>query len=377
VRLLILLALTAVLVGTVFYLAHRLHRWIRHFAPKLSPTIPLTVLTALLVLMVLSIFRPFDGTVQRIISGIGTFWMGIFAYLTMFFILADGVEWLLRLCRCLSRPAVDRFRLVAGITATALALCVPAYGLIHAKQIQVVSYDVQLSQDTSSELNIVLISDVHLGAVGSEARLEQMVEKINGLSPDLVCIAGDFFDNDFDAVSDPEKALSLLRQLRAPYGVYACLGNHDAGASFDQMEAFLAAANIRLLKDEFVVIDGRLTLAGRRDPSPIGGAGDRRRSELANVLAGADPALPVLVLDHNPQGVDAYGTGVDLVFSGHTHKGQIFPANLITDLMYSVDYGYYRTAGGTQVIVTSGVGTWGLPMRVGTNCEIVQVHLKF
>ena len=89
-----------------------------------------------------------------------------------------------------------------------------------------------------------------------------------------------------------------------------------------------------------------------------------------------DNNLPVVVMDHNPANVDAYSDEVDLILSGHTHKGQIFPGSLITNQMFSVDYGYYRKdAQSPHVVVTSGVGYWGMPLRVGTDCEIVSIRL--
>ena len=226
----------------------------------------------------------------------------------------------------------------------------------------------------AQDMTVVLISDVHLGAVGSEKRLPEMVEKINALEPDLVCIAGDFFDSDFSAISDPEAAAATLRSLSAPYGTWACLGNHDAGSTAAQMQAFLERCGIRVLHDEYTTLPGKLVLAGRLDASPIGGYGGTSRQPLD--LAGADPALPVVVMDHNPAHIGEYGPEVDLILCGHTHKGQIFPGSIITNRMYTVDYGYYRANDtAPQVIVSSGVGTWGMPMRVGSDCEIVKIRI--
>lgn len=226
-------------------------------------------------------------------------------------------------------------------------------------------------------MRVVMLSDLHLGAVNSEARLSKIVARINEQNPDLVCIAGDIFDNDYSAIMNPDEVSGTLTQISAAHGVYACLGNHDAGKDFEQMEAFLERANIQLLKDEHVVIDGRLILAGRLNFSPIGGYSEEKRQALSAVLSGASPDLPVVVLDHNPANAAEYRGEADLILSGHTHRGQIFPGNLVTGAMYTVDYGYYRAEDGTQIIVTSGAGTWGLPIRVGTDCEIVRIDLEF
>jgi len=174
---------------------------------------------------------------------------------------------------------------------------------------------------------------------------------------------------------DPEAAAEVLKSLSATYGTWAVLGNHDAGATALQMQAYLDSCNIGVLKDEHTVLGGRLVLAGRLDGSPIGGYNGQKRQPLN--LEGVDPALPVVVMDHNPAHIDQYGVETDIILCGHTHEGQLFPANIITQAIYAVDYGYYRKdAQSPQVIVTSGLGTWGMPMRVGTKGEIVSIRLQ-
>lgn len=360
--------------GANYYLAHRVCRCIRFFFPNFRIIIPIIVFAALTVVMFLSVARPFGGTLQRIVSTVGSYWMGIFVYLLLFFLFADLVVFIIGRFPV---NAMKTVRFAAGAAAVALALITSVYGFLHVGQLYTVRYDISISSKSQNKMNVVMISDVHLGAVGSESRLKKIVNQINELKPDLVCIAGDFFDNDYDTVSDPDKAIETLREISATYGVYACLGNHDSGSTFNQMEDFFGRANIFTLNDEYVIIDQRLILAGRLDGSPIGGYKGIERKALSDVLMGADTNLPIVMMDHNPANVDTYNGEVDLILCGHTHKGQIFPGNLITDAIYTVDYGYYRSDNNTQVVVTSGVGTWGLPMRVGTNCEIVNINLQF
>ena len=179
---------------------------------------------------------------------------------------------------------------------------------------------------------------------------------------------------DFGAITQPEKAIRTLRNLSATYGVYACFGNHDAGETSGQMRDFLSRCGIGLLEEAYTVIDQRLILVGRADSSPIGEG--LKRSSIQQILLDAPTDLPVVVMDHNPANLAEYDSRVDLILSGHTHQGQVFPGNLITNLMYDVDYGYYRKdANSPQIIVTSGISYWGMPMRVGTDCEIVQIRI--
>jgi predicted MPP superfamily phosphohydrolase len=373
----VIFLLIALLCGANYYLAHRVWSWMHCLIPKLSIAVPLAFFAVMTVIMILSFIKPFSGVLQRCISFVGNVWMGAVIYFLLFFLLSDVTVLIVGLFQALSESAMARLRLVAGISATALALTVSAYGIFNARRIRTVEYGIELSDAPTSHLTVALISDVHLGALGSESKLPKIVAEINALKPDIVCIAGDIFDSNFATIADPQAAIDTLKRIESTYGVYACLGNHDAGATFVSMEDFLGRAGIRLLKDESVVIDGRLVLAGRLDSRPIGNAGALKRGDILGVLKGADTSLPVVVMDHNPANADAYNGEVDLVLSGHTHKGQVFPGSLITNAMYTVDYGYHRAENGMQTVVSSGVGTWGPPLRVGSNCEIVKLDLRF
>ena len=376
----VMLVLLGVLGCVVFYLARRLWHGLVGVFPRLRFAVVMGIAVGLAVLSVLGFANamlPLPDAVKHVLGALGAYAMGAFLYLLMFTVIADAVLLLLRLLRL---PAAKRPRVRGAMAIAVVALTVVTVvgGVIHATQLTHVAYTVPIDSAMDvSDLNIVLVSDLHLGAVGSEARLEDTVDEINRRKPDIVCIAGDLFDTDYAAIRDPEAASEILRGIDATYGVYLCFGNHDAGETAPQMREFVRRSGITLLDDTYTVIDGRLVLAGRLDASPIGGYGECERAELSAVLDGADPTLPVVVMDHNPTHFDTYPDEVDLVLSGHTHQGQIFPANLVTGLLYTVDHGMYRReAGGPTLIVTSGAGTWGMPMRVGTDCEIVSIRLE-
>ena len=361
--------------GVSLYVAYRVHQCLRYFFPQISMGYAITFFFLMTLVMILGFIRsmlPIPASFRKVLGTASSYWMGIFVYLLLFLLLSDVLYLIVK-----SFLPVAHLRIVTILAALVFALSTSAYGIWHANDLQHVSYDVSLSDDTSiKETRVVLISDLHLGAVGSEKRLESIVREINAQQPDIICIAGDFFDNDFGAIRSPEKALQTLKKLQATHGVYVCPGNHDSGQTVPDMLRFWNACNIRLLADEYVVIDDRLILAGRRDPSPIGGFDGKKRADLASVLDGSPDGLPVIVMDHNPVSASSYGSNVSLVLSGHTHKGQIFPGSLFTGKMYDVDHGYWqKDSSSAHIIVSSGVGTWGMPMRVGTDSEIVTVHL--
>jgi len=375
----ILFIATALLVygGANLYIGHRFYKGLSLIWPSLNPWLFAAVYAAMALTFVLSSV-PFPEPVSTFFARVGAYWLGVFVYLFLLFAAADAAVWLGRLTGLIPSPVPAPVRLGAWVIVVVCVIALCGYGFWNATQIKEVRYRIDLEDGKlSAPMKIVMVSDLHLGAVGSESRIEELVRRINAMKPDLIAMPGDIFNDDFGRIQNPERIRELFRQLKATHGVYASLGNHDGGPTFDQMVAFLKDSNITLLMDEVAIADGRLAVAGRLDPSPIRGFGGLKRQDISPLLAAVDPNLPLIVLDHTPTKLWQYGGNVDLILSGHTHKGQIFPGSLITNLIYEVDYGHYqRTPDSPHVIVTSGAGTWGPPMRVGTNNEIVEIILE-
>ncbi len=362
--------------GTNYYIGVRIFQGLSFPFPYINGKI----YAAIYLVIVLSVILgrlPLPSGIKGLMNWIGSYWMGIFVYLFMLLLLADLAISLGSMVKVVPKPIPQNFRYYQALIVLLLTAGIAAYGTYNANQIKHVSYDIQIKKTPLAEdMKIALISDLHLGAVGSEKRLEGIVKGINSLEPDLVCLAGDIFNDDYNAILDPDKAIALLKSIKSAHGVYACLGNHDGGKTFNEMLRFLDKSNISLLNDEYVIIDKQLVLLGRVDPSPIGGFGELKRKDIKEILPFLDTKLPIVVIDHTPSKIEQYGQEIDLLLAGHTHKGQIFPFNLITKAIFTVDYGYYqKDANSPHVVVTSGVGTWAMPMRIATNSEIVTVLL--
>lgn len=369
--------LLSLLCGITFYLSRRLYRGISVFLPGARFWMIAAVVIMMVIITVIGFgraFMPFPKEVKSVFGLAGSCFMGVILYLLIFTVCADLLFALPRIFKLsfTTHRFFNGFVTVGVVAATALTcIC----GFVNANKIEHVYYNIHgQGKHGASDLKIVMISDLHLGAVCSEGRLEKIVSEINAKNPDLVCIAGDFFDTDFGAIQAPDKAEEKLRKISSKYGVYACLGNHDCGGTLPEMKDFLKRANIELLEDSYTIIENKAVLVGRLDSAPIGGYEEAVRKPFSEVVD-FEGQLPVIVLDHNPMNIDEYASDADLVLCGHTHKGQIFPGNLITSSMYTVDYGYYRKdSESPHVVVSSGVGTWGMPMRVGSDCEIVTIE---
>ena len=218
--------------------------------------------------------------------------------------------------------------------------------------------------------SIVMLSDLHLGRHSSPDRLREVVERVNRLSPDLIVVSGDLFDDDLpEATGLPE----CLRGLAAKHGVLAVPGNHDYYTGYDVFERLARRSNITVLRNQRRQVAGALEVAGIDEPAGRSFAEGGPNLDLA--LAGRDPALPVVLLSHRPESFERYAAkGVALQLSGHTHAGQIPPLDVFVWLFYPYSHGY-REHGSAAIYTSCGTSTWGTPMRLFSRSEIVRIEL--
>ena len=330
---------------------------------------------------------------HRILKNTGNYFLGTFLYIILVIVVVDLVRLILKY---VFHARFLEFRstfVITGFVCMALIILISVYGILHVGTIKVTPYEVTVNKKVKDmdSLKIILLADTHFGYSINCRHAQKMVEKINAQDPDIVCIAGDIFDNDYDAISDPEGVCNALKSIKSRYGVYACWGNHDldepilAGFTFggkkkDQadprMEQLLRDANIHLLTDEAELIDDKFYVVGRNDSSRTHKLGGQRLSP-AQLTKDLDLDKPVIFIDHQPKQLqETADAGADLDLCGHTHDGQIFPGNLFIHLFWENSFGYLKKDK-MHNIVTSGVGVWGPDMRVGTNCEICPITVHF
>ena len=347
----------------------------------------------LAVILPISFFLP-QGGPHRVLLKAGNAAEGFIILLLFAYLMLELACLLARLFpagRRLVRSHGPR-KLALGALVWAVCAVTWAYGSVHASQLTVKRYDVQVNKacEGVDSLRVVLAADLHLGNSVGAARVQDMVNAINAQNADLVLIAGDIFDNDVREMDDPQAVREALRSIESRLGVYACWGNHDVegrlfsgfsmqegeAARAQEMDDFIAASGIVMLADEAVLLDDAFWLVGRKDYENDG-TGARGREPLEALLAGVDMDKPVLVVDHEPrllqQNADA---GVDVLFSGHTHDGQTFPLSLGINLKWENPSGMMRKGDMTS-LVTSGVGVYGPDMRVGTDADVTVADITF
>jgi len=260
----------------------------------------------------------------------------------------------------------------------ALSLVIIFAGHLNAvnPRIKTLSLTVDKVAAGRQELRAVMLSDIHLGMYNRSDRLAALVKKINELEPEIVFFAGDIVDEAIGA-EEEEKMVRLMKDIKAPLGLFACPGNHEYYGGLEKNIGYLERAGVQELLDKAIKVDNSFYVIGRKDWTAVRFGG--HRASLEDILAEGqvDSSLPLIVLDHQPIRLeDAQQAGVDLLLCGHTHAGQLFPLNLINRLIYEKNWGYLKK-GQTQIYVTSGTGTWGPPVRTGSRSEIVWLTLKF
>ena len=336
---------------------------------------------------------------RRFMKLLSNYWLGVLVYTIMTVGIADGLRLLIKYpLKNVAFPGRELLfsnvgTAVVGVVCAVIITTVSIYGMINAGNIQTTKYDISIDKKAGKldSLNVVLIADLHLGYNIGCRHMEKMVEKINAQNPDLVVVAGDIFDNEYEALENPDRLAAILRGIQSKYGVYACYGNHDiqekilAGFTFGgkekkessvKMDEFLEKSGITLLRDEYVLIDDSFYLYGRPDYERPGRGIDERKSP-QEITEDLDLSLPVLVIDHEPRELQELAdAGVDADLCGHTHDGQLFPGNLTIKLMWENACGYLKK-GNMHSIVTSGVGLFGPNMRVGTKSEICDITMHF
>ena len=217
-----------------------------------------------------------------------------------------------------------------------------------------------------NRVRIVAVSDVHLGHATGKKALQRYVGKINSLNPDIILIGGDLIDNSVVPVEE-QRMYEELSLLRAPMGIFMVPGNHEyiSSRNLSEVKEFLKKTSVVLLRDSVVSLPGGLSLVGMDDRAVSRMSGevyDRLRSEVGDNRS--------ILLVHQPSlVVPEDSLGFDIQFSGHTHRGQIWPVTMLVDRMYEQSHGY-RKWGNTHVIVSSGLSLWGPPFRIGTNSDL-------
>ena len=299
-------------------------------------------------------------------------------HLIVFWLISEGIFAIIRKCR-----KKDFTRYYAGAAAILFTVGYLAAGWYLAHHVWETRYEIQTDKEVGN-LRVAVFSDSHTGTTFHGEGFAEHMKTIQAQSPDVVVIVGDFVDDD-TSKEDMIQCCAALGEMETTYGVYYDFGNHDKGYyspdyrgyDGDDLIAELEKNNVHVLQDDVELIDNRFYIIGRQDKSEEYADGRKTMEELT---ADLDPEKFSIVLDHQPQDYDAQAAaGVDLVFSGHTHGGQLFPlmtienhSNLASDDRV---YGYEKR-NNTNFIVTSGISDWAIKFKTGCKSEYLLVDIQ-
>jgi predicted MPP superfamily phosphohydrolase len=337
--------------------------WPMSAGGSLDLRIALSLLSASFIVAALLGFR-FSNWLVALIYQIAATWLG----LLNFFFVAACLSWLLDFALRLMLPAAVHSAVRPWIAAILLSLAVvtAVCGVVNARWIRVRRVPVRLANlpPTWRGRTALLVSDMHLGNINGVRFARRIAATARQLNPHIVFVAGDLFDG---TRADPARLAAPLFELAPPFGIYFVTGNHEEfGGSTHYAEA-LSHAGFQVLNNERAVVDGLQIVGVSYDHTtyPI-----RLRNFLESLHLADGPAS--ILLNHVPNRLPIVEqAGVSLQLSGHTHGGQIFPFSWITRRAFGkFTYGLQQF-GALQVYTSSGAGTWGPPMRVGTHPEIV------
>lgn len=312
----------------------------------------------------------YPTAIGRVIFMTGSVWM----VFTLYMVLALLVTDIIRVAMPSLRTTMENYGLLCALGATLLLLL---YGYLNYRtpqinEIQVESPFRKESPSPQKTIKIVAISDLHLGNGTGIKQLRRYVKMINEQNADMVLIAGDMIDNSIKPLYKMEMA-DELKKVNATMGIYMVPGNHEYISGIGASMEFIRQSGIKLLKDSVVALPCGITLIGRDDRS------NRERKPLEELVMQAKDAgaeNPVVLLDHQPYELaKSDSLGIFLQISGHTHRGQVWPLNWLTDKIYEQSHGY-RKWKNSHIYVSSGLSLWGPPFRIGTKSDMAVIEIK-
>ncbi len=373
--------------GVHYYLWLRMVRDTGLVSPwrEIATVVLVILFVSLPLVFILGRALPFD--IFRIVSFAPYTWLGAMMLFFFAFLSIDLVKAVFFVAKKIAgsgtaAPDLGRRmalgQIIAGTTVLTVAGAATA-GVVQAVRKAVVtrvSISLRGFPETLNGLKIVQISDLHIGITVGRRWLEEVVERVNALQPDLIAITGDLIDG---LVERLRQEIEPLGDLKAKLGAYFVTGNHEYYSGVDRWIAEVEGLGIRVLRNEAISVgEGEeiFYLAGVDDYSAAGMAPGHGQN-IPRAVKDVPKDKSVVLLAHQPKAVhEAAEHGIDLVLSGHTHGGQIFPFSLLVALQQTYNKGLHRHSDTTQIYVNQGTFMWGPPMRLGTECEITELILK-
>ena len=351
------------------YIAYHIH--LSFFAKyNRAKVTPFVMIICNLFIITRSIEKFSDTQLSNAVIFISDIILALFIYVFILFLTTDIVKLIFKLSKI---PFINNN--IQGIIVVSLAAIIFLLGFLNSHITKIKEYNISLNKTVYSPFKIAALADIHIGSDISPTRLYKEIQKINELEPDIVFIAGDIIDNNVYDFTD--EYIEKFRKIEAPLGVYVVFGNHEyySGSKNDVLYKFNRAGFKTLIDDVVYIPEKEFYIIGRDSLRHTNSSNDERTSIETLYSRIDDKTKPVIILDHIPKSsLDGRKINADIQISGHTHDGQLFPINLIVKKMYELSHGM-KNYDGFHFFVTSGLGLWGPPVRVGTDSEIMLINV--
>lgn len=325
-------------------------------------------------------YKFFPPLVYDIWLGVGAIWFAFLVYFILTLLLIDIVRlfdsWFHFLPAFIQKD-YELTKKITGVVVIAVVSLVVFLGNLNKRDITIKTLELQFPKGNGklTELNIVAASDLHLSPIDGERLLTKIIDKMNSLEPDIILLAGDIVDDKAE-ILEQRKIGESFKRLNPKYGIFTINGNHEFINGVEASVEYAEHLGMKVLRDEYELIDSSFYIVGREDSTMSQFTGKHRKT-LQQIIESIETNHPMILLDHTPYKLEeAQKNNITFQLSGHTHHGQIWPANIITGMIYEISWGY-KKKGNTHYYVSSGAGTWGPPVRTGSKSEIVNIRIKF
>lgn len=321
--------------------------------------------------------RSSSSVIVDVLNVAGGFWLAFMLYSFLLLLISDIAIAGGRIAGIIETGQLPVIRYYSYLFVLIVSSVIIISGFINSVMPVEKRYSLEINSETISNtpVRIVAVSDVHLGSVVRRRSLRELSAMINRANPDIIFFLGDLVDGEINPVLRDD----LLSSLSLPDNgaeVIAITGNHEFIGGIGQTLPYLENSGLNVLSDDLLVLKSGIQVIGRTDRDSFRYYGKRRKA-LSELLELTDPDRPVIILDHQPPGKnEVIGGNFDLMLSGHTHNGQMWPFSYIVRSIFKTSYGL-STDGRRNFIVSSGFGTWGPRVRIGSRSEIVIIDLSF
>ncbi len=341
-----------------------------HFSGKMEVVIIISIIFLILAPIVIKIVEKLNLEVMaRLIAYCGYLWM---AFVFLFFFLHISFDLFRIVSKIFSHNAgMPPARNACFVMAVVLAFSFVVYGFFDAQKIRIKRLQIhseKLSPDYDV-IRIVQISDVHIGLIVREKRLQNVLEKVQDAKPDILVSTGDLLDGELDHV---EFAARQLAAIKPRFGKYAVTGNHEYYAGIEKALNFTKIAGFKILRDERTTVAG-MNIIGLEDPTGRERGWREKNIDWSSLFPDKQQEAFTLLLKHQP--TIREDKNFDLQLSGHTHGGQIFPFMFLTRIFFPKNSGYHQLSDNKSVYISKGAGTWGPPVRFFAPPEITIIDV--